>query len=270
MDDDDLRRGRPTVHRVYGGALATLAGAALLPLGDRVLDGGGAALGLDRRSVAAETGAGTLPRGGAQGMVGGQLLDLERRRGRWTAPALERSTGARRRAALRRAAAGRHGRRRGRSACSIRSRLRRGARPRLPDHRTTCSTSPADAGRSGRRPGATARTEQGHLPRAVRLDGARSLARSARGRWRRCAAIGSSTAAGGARRLRPGAEEMSGVDRAGTAGVRRAGTRRSARAPRDVTVQLFKFVLRVGPDRRRLTSRGWSARAACRRPTPRR
>ena len=32
MDDDDLRRGRPTVHRVYGEAAAILAGDALLTL----------------------------------------------------------------------------------------------------------------------------------------------------------------------------------------------------------------------------------------------
>ena len=30
MDDDDLRRGRPTNHKVYGEAIATLAGDGLL------------------------------------------------------------------------------------------------------------------------------------------------------------------------------------------------------------------------------------------------
>src|SRR5260221_3054043 len=30
MDDDDLRRGRPTNHKIYGEAIATLAGDALL------------------------------------------------------------------------------------------------------------------------------------------------------------------------------------------------------------------------------------------------
>jgi geranylgeranyl pyrophosphate synthase len=76
MDDDDLRRGRPTVHRVHGPAAALLAGAALIPAAVAVLDGAGAALGLD----AATRGrlAGELCRaGGAQGMVGGQLLDLQ-------------------------------------------------------------------------------------------------------------------------------------------------------------------------------------------------
>ena len=37
MDDDDLRRGRPTCHRVYGEAMAILAGDALLSLAFQVL-----------------------------------------------------------------------------------------------------------------------------------------------------------------------------------------------------------------------------------------
>src|SRR5262245_63973673 len=37
MDDDDLRRGRPTCHKVYGEALAILAGDALLALAFDVL-----------------------------------------------------------------------------------------------------------------------------------------------------------------------------------------------------------------------------------------
>ena len=75
MDDDDLRRGRPTVHRVYGTPRATLAGAALLPLAARVVAESAAGLGLGAER------AGLLLRelcraAGAEGMVGGQLLDL--------------------------------------------------------------------------------------------------------------------------------------------------------------------------------------------------
>lgn len=76
MDDDDLRRGRATVHRVHGTALATLAGAALLPAAVLVLDREAAALGL----AAEERGrlvAVLCAAAGATGMVGGQLLDLE-------------------------------------------------------------------------------------------------------------------------------------------------------------------------------------------------
>ena len=76
MDDDDLRRGRPTVHRVYGGAIATLAGAALLPLAMRVLDQGGRRLAL-AGSVRGSLTVELCRAAGSRGMVGGQLRDLE-------------------------------------------------------------------------------------------------------------------------------------------------------------------------------------------------
>ena len=75
MDDDDLRRGRPTVHRVFGVPTATVAGLAMVPLAVRAAwDGAG-------RLDVAPGGAGriveTLMRAsGAGGMIGGQLLDL--------------------------------------------------------------------------------------------------------------------------------------------------------------------------------------------------
>ena len=71
MDDDDLRRGRPTCHVVYGEALAILAGDALLTAAFAEL-----AAGYAPRTAAvscAELAAGA----GAAGMVGGQVLDLE-------------------------------------------------------------------------------------------------------------------------------------------------------------------------------------------------
>jgi geranylgeranyl pyrophosphate synthase len=76
MDDDDLRRGRATVHRVYGARAATVGGAALIPLATAVLVEASTRLGFgaaDRRAMAAELAAGA----GARGMVGGQLLDLD-------------------------------------------------------------------------------------------------------------------------------------------------------------------------------------------------
>ncbi len=76
MDDDDLRRGRPTVHRVFDHRAAAVAGAALIPVSARVLDRGGAELGLPgslRLRMVAEL----MHAAGAEGMVGGQLLDLE-------------------------------------------------------------------------------------------------------------------------------------------------------------------------------------------------
>lgn len=76
MDDDDLRRGRPTLHRIVGSPAAAVAGAALIALAFRVLVRGGRALGL-AESVITDV-VTELARGmGAGGMVGGQWLDLE-------------------------------------------------------------------------------------------------------------------------------------------------------------------------------------------------
>ena len=71
MDDDDLRRGRPTSHKVYGEALAILAGDALHTLAfelvlDRTLDAQRA------RALAAILAHAS----GHEGMVGGQVDDL--------------------------------------------------------------------------------------------------------------------------------------------------------------------------------------------------
>jgi geranylgeranyl pyrophosphate synthase len=76
MDDDPLRRGRPTTHRVCGTGPAMLAGIALIPLACRTLAEAAAALGLSAEQQAQAVLE--LCRGaGAAGMVGGQLLDLE-------------------------------------------------------------------------------------------------------------------------------------------------------------------------------------------------
>ncbi|MGC6487466.1 MAG: polyprenyl synthetase family protein [Planctomycetota bacterium] len=65
MDDDDLRRGRATCHKVYGEPLALLAGDALLTLAFEgcAAAGGPAVAALARAS-------------GSRGMVGGQVEDL--------------------------------------------------------------------------------------------------------------------------------------------------------------------------------------------------
>ncbi len=46
MDDDDVRRGRPTTHVVYGAPVATVAGVAMVPLAARAALEGALALGL--------------------------------------------------------------------------------------------------------------------------------------------------------------------------------------------------------------------------------
>lgn len=71
MDDDDVRRGRPTVHVRYGENVAVLVGDALLTESFTVLAGAGYAPTLATRLV------GELARaGGAAGMIAGQALDV--------------------------------------------------------------------------------------------------------------------------------------------------------------------------------------------------
>src|SRR5947199_5576163 len=70
MDDDDLRRGRPTCHKQFGEALAILAGDALLTMGFEVLTE-------KYPPLVAAACCRELARGaGAAGMVGGQVDDL--------------------------------------------------------------------------------------------------------------------------------------------------------------------------------------------------
>ena len=74
MDDDDLRRGRPTVHRVYGDATAILAGDALLTLAFEIL--ATHPVGADSDDLRAESVATAARAAGSAGMVGGQQADL--------------------------------------------------------------------------------------------------------------------------------------------------------------------------------------------------
>ncbi len=76
MDDDDFRRGRPTNHKVFGEATAILAGDALLTEAFVLLSGS---------EASREVPAAILCRviqlisraAGSQGMVGGQVVDME-------------------------------------------------------------------------------------------------------------------------------------------------------------------------------------------------
>jgi geranylgeranyl pyrophosphate synthase len=76
MDDDDVRRGRPTVHRVFGVAVATAAGLVMVPLAARSAAAGARGLGLSQGAVGAIVRQ-LMQAAGASGMIGGQLLDLE-------------------------------------------------------------------------------------------------------------------------------------------------------------------------------------------------
>lgn len=95
MDDDDLRRGKPTNHKVFGEAMAILAGDALLSLAFEILatwDGSAAGLTTNPENCqsgvngAGSTGSGAIVGAmvrelatatGASGMIGGQVADID-------------------------------------------------------------------------------------------------------------------------------------------------------------------------------------------------
>ena len=77
MDDDDLRRGKPTSHKVFGEAIAILAGDALLTRALHLMaelpataDGGRVARRLAALRILGEA-------CGTSGLIGGQVMDLE-------------------------------------------------------------------------------------------------------------------------------------------------------------------------------------------------
>ena len=76
MDDDDLRRGRPTAHRVFDVPTATRVGFMLVPVAARLLALGARELGLSP-STLGRMARELFQAGGIEGMVGGQWLDLE-------------------------------------------------------------------------------------------------------------------------------------------------------------------------------------------------
>lgn len=71
MDDDDLRRGRPTVHKVFGDAIALLAGDALLAIAFEIIAHHTEPAAVSSRLCAELAGA-----VGWRGMIGGQVADL--------------------------------------------------------------------------------------------------------------------------------------------------------------------------------------------------
>ena len=90
MDDDDLRRGKPTSHKVFGEAIAILAGDALLTRAFHLLaevpDGWDDAR-IRRRLRATAVLGGAC---GTTGLIGGQVMDLESEGRAIDAAALER------------------------------------------------------------------------------------------------------------------------------------------------------------------------------------
>lgn len=73
MDNDDLRRGKPTCHKAYGEGMALLCGDALCAKGAEV------ALNNEKvsKEMALEAGKLLLKLSGGEGMMGGQAIDIE-------------------------------------------------------------------------------------------------------------------------------------------------------------------------------------------------
>ena len=71
MDDDDLRRGRPTNHKVFGEAMAILAGDAMVTMAFEIIasDAAPPVVPPMIRELAAAS--------GPEGMIGGQVLDMD-------------------------------------------------------------------------------------------------------------------------------------------------------------------------------------------------
>lgn len=74
MDNDDLRRGKPTNHKVYGEAMAILAGDALLNLAAETVSSANYSLPAGNVLKAINE---LFRASGADGMIGGQVIDIE-------------------------------------------------------------------------------------------------------------------------------------------------------------------------------------------------
>ncbi|MBU8684212.1 polyprenyl synthetase family protein [Bacillus haynesii] len=75
MDDDDLRRGKPTNHKIYGEATAILAGDALLTESFKMITANMPShVSAEKRIRLVNE---LISAAGAEGMVGGQILDME-------------------------------------------------------------------------------------------------------------------------------------------------------------------------------------------------
>lgn len=74
MDNDDLRRGRPTTHKQYGDAMALLAGDGLLNLAMEIMTEG--LLKVKNKDAYAKAMYNIVKYSGYNGMIGGQAVDI--------------------------------------------------------------------------------------------------------------------------------------------------------------------------------------------------
>jgi geranylgeranyl diphosphate synthase type II len=84
MDNDDLRRGRPTCHKAFDEATAILAGDALLTLAFEIL-----AKGIDKPVITVKLIGELAEAAGPGGMIAGQLADLKAEKGQGSEELLE-------------------------------------------------------------------------------------------------------------------------------------------------------------------------------------
>ena len=75
MDDDDLRRGKPTAHKVFGEAIAILAGDALLNLAFEIMLTGPSMRTLPTERLLKATGC-LAKASGSSGLIAGQVVDM--------------------------------------------------------------------------------------------------------------------------------------------------------------------------------------------------
>jgi geranylgeranyl pyrophosphate synthase len=75
MDDDDVRRGRPTVHKVYGSRTAIIGGVAMIPIAALVVRDAARGMRL-KQEIGVKLLQTLLEAGGVSGMIGGQSRDL--------------------------------------------------------------------------------------------------------------------------------------------------------------------------------------------------
>jgi farnesyl diphosphate synthase len=87
MDDDDLRRGKPTVHKAFGEATAVLAGDSLHALAFEILSHSGTH---SDPFVRSELIATLAMASGPDGMAGGQMMDLEAEKATFDLPTVTR------------------------------------------------------------------------------------------------------------------------------------------------------------------------------------
>ncbi|MFN0118211.1 MAG: polyprenyl synthetase family protein [Elusimicrobiota bacterium] len=82
MDDDDLRRGKPTSHKVFGEDIAILTGDALLTTAFDLLAINAKLKGIVKESIP-EALRIVVKAAGTFGMIGGQVADIKADKGRW-------------------------------------------------------------------------------------------------------------------------------------------------------------------------------------------